>query len=217
MILGTTAPDTGTIALQRGITVGYLPQENAPVGDETVLELASAITPEIGRLRRQLRAFEAEHAADTPEYHDAQARFDQLGGSTLEAKAKKVLAGLSFRPADFERPASALSGGWVMRAYLARLLTLGPDLLLLDEPTNHLDLEALLWFQEYLRDYPGAMVLISHDREFLNQLTTSILEIRQGRLFRYRGNYDAYLEQRAANEAQLLAAWKHQQREIARL
>jgi len=217
LILGTTAPDTGTIALQRGITVGYLPQENAPVGDETVLELASAITPEIGRLRRQLRAFEAEHAADTPEYHDAQARFDQLGGSTLEAKAKKVLAGLSFRPADFERPASALSGGWVMRAYLARLLTLGPDLLLLDEPTNHLDLEALLWFQEYLRDYPGAMVLISHDREFLNQLTTSILEIRQGRLFRYRGNYDAYLEQRAANEAQLLAAWKHQQREIARL
>jgi len=152
LILGTTAPDTGTIALQRGITVGYLPQENAPVGDETVLELASAITPEIGRLRRQLRAFEAEHAADTPEYHDAQARFDQLGGSTLEAKAKKVLAGLSFRPADFERPASALSGGWVMRAYLARLLTLGPDLLLLDEPTNHLDLEALLWFQEYLRD-----------------------------------------------------------------
>ncbi|HOB98497.1 MAG TPA: ABC-F family ATP-binding cassette domain-containing protein [Verrucomicrobiota bacterium] len=216
LILGTTAPDTGTIALQRGITVGYLPQENAPIGDETVLELASAITPEIGQLRRQLRAF-AEHAADTAEYHDAQARFDQLGGSTLEAKAKKVLAGLSFRPADFERPASALSGGWVMRAYLARLLTLGPDLLLLDEPTNHLDLEALLWFQEYLRGYPGAMVLISHDREFLNQLTTSILEIRQGRLFRYRGNYDTYLDQRAANEAQLLAAWKHQQREIARL
>ncbi|HOY59744.1 MAG TPA: ATP-binding cassette domain-containing protein [Verrucomicrobiota bacterium] len=217
LILGTAAPDTGTIVLQRGITVGYLPQENAPVGDETVLELASAITPEIGRLRRQLRDFEAEHAADTPEYHDAQVRFEQLGGSTLEAKAKKVLAGLSFRPADFERPASALSGGWVMRAYLARLLTLGPDLLLLDEPTNHLDLEALLWFQEYLRGYPGGMVLISHDREFLNQLTTSILEIRQGRLFRYRGNYDAYLDQRAANEAQLLAAWKHQQREIARL
>lgn len=217
LILGTVAPDSGAIALQRGVTVGYLPQENAPVGDETVLELATAVSPEIGRLHRRLRALEAEHAADTADYHEAQSRFDQLGGYTLEAKAKKVLVGLGFRLTDFDRPAQALSGGWVMRAYLARLLTLGPDLLLLDEPTNHLDLEALLWFQDYLRTYRGGMLLISHDREFLNQLATSILEIRQARLFRYRGNYDAYLEQRSANEAQLLAAWKHQQREIARL
>jgi ATP-binding cassette subfamily F protein 3 len=110
-----------------------------------------------------------------------------------------------------------MSGGWVMRTHLARLLTQEPDLLMLDEPTNHLDLEALLWFQEYLKTYPGAILLISHDREFLNQLVDGILEIRQARLFRYRGNYDDYLVQREANEAQLLASYKNQQREIAHL
>src|SRR2546427_3123991 len=110
-----------------------------------------------------------------------------------------------------------MSGGWVMRAHLARLLTQEPDLLLLDEPTNHLDLEALLWFQGYLEIYPGAILVISHDREFLNQLVGSIVEIRQSKLIRYRGNYDGYLEQREAQEQQLLAAYKHQEREIARL
>ena len=110
-----------------------------------------------------------------------------------------------------------MSGGWVMRAHLARLLVQAPDLLLLDEPTNHLDLEALLWFQEYLRTYPGAILMISHDREFLNQLVTAVVEIRQESLIRYRGNYDAYLSQREAQEEQLLGAWKNQQREIARL
>src|ERR1051326_288694 len=104
-----------------------------------------------------------------------------------------------------------------MRAHLARLLTQEPDLLLLDEPTNHLDLEALLWFQDYFQGYPGAILVISHDREFLNQLVGSIVEIRQSRLIRFKGNYNAYLEQRAAHEEQLLAAFKHQEREIARL
>ncbi len=138
-------------------------------------------------------------------------------GYRLEAKAKQILAGLSFREKDFDRPAREMSGGWVMRAHLARLLTQEPDLLLLDEPTNHLDLEALLWFQEYLKSYPGAIVVISHDREFLNQLVGSIVEIRQSKLIRYRGNYDDYLVQREAHEEQLLAAYKNQQREIARL
>src|SRR2546427_11337705 len=110
-----------------------------------------------------------------------------------------------------------MSGGWVMRAHLARLLTQEPDLLLLDEPTNHLDLEALLWFQAYLQNYPGAILVISHDREFLNQLVGSIVEIRQSKLLRYRGNYDDYLVQREAAEQQLLAAYKHQEREIGRL
>src|SRR3989442_13050504 len=110
-----------------------------------------------------------------------------------------------------------MSGGWVMRAHLARLLTQEPGLLLLDEPTNHLDLEALLWFQEYLKQYPGAILVISHDREFLNQLVGSIVEIRQSRLIRYRGGYDEYLAQREAHEQQLLAAYKSQQREIGRL
>jgi len=110
-----------------------------------------------------------------------------------------------------------MSGGWVMRAHLARLLVQEPDLLMLDEPTNHLDLEALLWFQDYLKNYPGAIVVISHDREFLNQLVGSVVEIRQSRLIRYRGNYDEYLVQREAQEEQLLSAYKNQQREIARL
>src|SRR5438105_5681776 len=108
-----------------------------------------------------------------------------------------------------------MSGGWVMRAHLARLLVQEPDLLMLDEPTNHLDLEALLWFQDYLKNYPGAILVISHDREFLNQLVGSIVEIRQSKLIRFRGNYDAYLQQREANEQQLISAFNNQVREFA--
>src|SRR6185295_15704229 len=127
------------------------------------------------------------------------------------------LAGLSFREKDFDRPARELSGGWVMRAHLARLLAQSPDLLMLDEPTNHLDLETLLWFQDYLRNYPGGILLISHDREFLNRLCTHVAELRQSRILRYTGNYDMYLEQRAATEATMIATAKSQQREIDRM
>ena len=133
------------------------------------------------------------------------------------ARAKQILASLGFKQSDFMRPARELSGGWVMRAHLARLLVQEPDVLMLDEPTNHLDLETLLWFQDYLRNYPGAILLISHDREFLNQLCTHVAEIRSSRLFRYTGNYDQYLDQRAATEATLVATAKAQQREIDRL
>ena len=217
LILGTEPLDSGQITFERGITFGHLPQESAPAGDETVLELATAVSPEMVHLRQRLRAFESGHDHDSHDFHEVQAHFDQLGGYTLEAKAKKILAGLSFRESDFDRPAREMSGGWVMRAHLGRLLTAEPDLLMLDEPTNHLDLDALLWFQEYLRTYSGAVLMISHDREFLNQLVTHIVEIRQSRFFRYRGDYDSYLEQRAANEVQLVAAYKNQQREINRL
>ena len=224
MILGRESPDEGKIILERNISIGFLPQESAPAGNETVLELATAITPEIESLQKQIKAWESDHPPDGshPEEHafptaDVHARFDELGGYQLEAKAKKILAGLSFREKDFARPAREMSGGWVMRAHLARLLVQEPDLLMLDEPTNHLDLEALLWFQEYLVNYPGAILLISHDREFLNHLVDSILEIRQSHLIKYRGNYEDYLVQREANEVQLLAAYKNQQREIAHL
>src|SRR5258708_1234827 len=217
LILQTESPDTGIITFQRNITVGFLPQESAPAGDETVLELATAITPEIEKLQRQLKAWEANHPTAMDHDDDIHARFDELGGYLLESKAKKILAGLSFRESDFNRPAREMSGGWVMRAHLARLLVQEPDLLMLDEPTNHLDLEALLWFQEYLKNYPGSILLISHDREFLNQIADSILEIRQSRLIRYRGNYEDYLVQREAAEVQLEAAYKNQQREIAHL
>jgi ATP-binding cassette subfamily F protein 3 len=133
------------------------------------------------------------------------------------AKAKQILASLGFKQSDFMRPARELSGGWVMRAHLARLLTQEPDVLMLDEPTNHLDLETLLWFQEYLRNYPGAILLISHDREFLNRLCTHVAEIRSSRVLRYTGNYDEYLEQRVAAEVTLVATAKSQQREIDRM
>ena len=185
LILGHDTPDEGVIVFQRGISLGFLPQESAPVGNETVLEIATG-------------------------HHTA------MDGESV-AKAKRVLSGLSFRESDFERPAREMSGGWVMRAHLARLLVQEPDLLMLDEPTNHLDLEALIWFQEYLKSYPGGILIISHDREFLNQLVNAIFEIRLSKVFRYRGNYDAFLTQRAANEQQLLAAYKNQQREIGRL
>ncbi|HLS27722.1 MAG TPA: ABC-F family ATP-binding cassette domain-containing protein, partial [Opitutales bacterium] len=144
-------------------------------------------------------------------------RFADLGGFELEPRAKKILSGLAFRESDFDRPARTLSGGWIMRAHLARLLAMEPDLLMLDEPTNHLDLESLTWFQNYLKNYPGAILTISHDREFLNQLVDSIIEIRNGRLDRYRGNYDSFLEQRAAREEQHLAAYANQQRDLQRL
>ena len=221
IILSEDKPDEGKITLERGVSFGYLPQENAPVADETVIELATAIVPEYIKLRRILKAWEADHPAEAmhPEeiHDDVHDRFNELGGYRLEAKARQILSGLGFRQADFDRPAREMSGGWVMRAHLGRLLTQEPDLLLLDEPTNHLDLEALLWFQDYLKDYPGAILVISHDREFLNQLVGSIVEIRSSKLIRFRGNYDSYLEQREAHEQQLVAVYKHQEREIARL
>jgi ATP-binding cassette subfamily F protein 3 len=221
IMLGTLEPDDGKISKERGVSFGYLPQETAVVGDETVIEIATAVTPDFIKLRRIIKAWEADHPVEAlhpEEIHDnAHDRFNELGGYRLEAKAKQILAGLSFRESDFDRPARELSGGWVMRAHLARLLVQEPDLLMLDEPTNHLDLEALLWFQDYLASYPGAILMISHDREFLNRLVGSIVEIRQSKLIRYRGNYDEYLEQRAAYEVQMLAAYKNQQREIGQL
>lgn len=221
LVLGEEEADDGEIILERGISLGHLPQESAPVGDETVVELATAVTPEYTKLRRIIKAWDADHPVEAlhpEEVHDnVHDRFNELGGYQLEAKAKQMLAGLSFREKDFDRPAREMSGGWVMRAHLARLLAQEPDLLLLDEPTNHLDLEALLWFQDYLKNYPGAILIISHDREFLNQLVGGIVEIRQSKLIRYRGTYDDYLVQREAAEEQLLAAYKNQQREIAHM
>ncbi|MGA2869193.1 MAG: ABC-F family ATP-binding cassette domain-containing protein [Verrucomicrobiota bacterium] len=133
------------------------------------------------------------------------------------AKVKQILNSLGFKLTDYDRPAREMSGGWIMRAHLARLLADEPDLLMLDEPTNHLDLETLIWFQDYLKYYPGAILMISHDREFLNNLCTHIAELRSSKIQRYTGNYDSYVEQRAANELILIATAKAQQRDIDRL
>ena len=217
LILGETTPDSGSVAVEKKATIGFLPQETSAAGDETVLELAMASSPELVQAQHLIKRHESGIDGDEEGYHAALHIFDEHGGWQLEPKAKRILAGLAFRESDFDRPARAMSGGWIMRAHLARLLVMEPDLLLLDEPTNHLDLESLGWFQEYLRQYPGAILMISHDREFLNQLVGSIIEIAHSKLIRYRGTWDNYIEQKAAREEQQLSAYKNQQKEIASL
>ena len=217
LILGEASPDTGQITIEKSATIGFLPQETVAAKDETVLELALATTPELSEAQKVIKQHESGSGSDDASYHRALHVFDEHGGWQLEPKAKRLLAGLAFRESDFDRPAQAMSGGWIMRAHLARLLVMEPDLLLLDEPTNHLDLESLQWFQEFLRNYPGAIVMISHDREFLNQLVGSIVEIANAKLVRYRGNWDNYVEEKAAREVQQLSAHKNQQKEIASL
>lgn len=214
LILKENSPDAGSVNLQRGTSLGFLPQESAPSGEETILELATAISPEMAAVQQKLREFPDE---DSAEHHEAISEFVELDGYNLEAKAKRILAGLAFRESDYERPAHTMSGGWIMRAHLARLLVMEPDLLMLDEPTNHLDLETLGWFQNYLKSYPGAILAISHDRAFLNAICRVMVEISRQRLHRYVGTYEDFLDQKQAREEQYLAAYKNQQREIEHL
>jgi len=217
LILRDATPDDGRVILEKNASLGFLPQETAAAGDETVLELACAISPAMVKAQSAIKRHELAGTHDEEEYHEALGIFSELGGWQLEPKAKQILKGLAFREADFDRMARTMSGGWIMRAHLARLLVMEPDLLLLDEPTNHLDLESLYWFQEYLQSYPGAILMISHDREFLNALVDSIVEISHQKLNRYRGNWDKYVVEKVAREEQQLAAYKNQQKEIASL
>jgi ATP-binding cassette, subfamily F, member 3 len=200
LILGRDDPDQGTIQLQKNARMGFLPQENAPVGEETVLQLATL---------RDLRTLDLIQPGTNSV--PVETDFDR------EVKAKRVLSGLAFRVKDFDRPAKEFSGGWIMRAHLARLLVDEPDLLLLDEPTNHLDLETVVWLQKYLQTYSGALLLISHDRAFLNALVTRIVELDRQRLSFYTGNYDDFVIQKEARRSQQLAAYKNQQRQIDKL
>jgi ATP-binding cassette, subfamily F, member 3 len=200
LILGRDDPDRGTIQLQKNARMGFLPQENAPVGEETVLQLATL---------QDLRTLDPIQAGTNSETGETD--FDR------EVKAKRVLSGLAFRVKDFDRPAKEFSGGWIMRAHLARLLVDEPDLLLLDEPTNHLDLETVVWLQKYLQTYSGALLLISHDRAFLNALVTRTLELDRQQLAFYTGNYDDFVLQKEARRSQQLAAYKNQQRQIDKL
>ena len=214
IIMGEIESDCGEIELERGMRIGFLPQESAPAGDETVAELATSISPEFTKIYKSLREYPDP---DSIERIEAIERFVELDGYNLEAKAKRILAGLAFRHEDYKMPAKTLSGGWIMRAHLARLLVMEPDLLMLDEPTNHLDLETLGWFQNQLKRYSGAILTISHDREFLNAICDGIVEIAHSKLHRYAGNYEQYLKEKAEREAQHLAAYNNQQREIAHL
>ncbi|HEX5790608.1 MAG TPA: ABC-F family ATP-binding cassette domain-containing protein [Luteolibacter sp.] len=216
MILDEDSPDEGTIERDEYAITGYLAQEAGEPTDETILEIAMGITPEMIHLLRTIREFEARGDHGHPDFAKAQDQFNHLNGYQLEPKAKKILAGLGFKQQDFHRPAREFSGGWVMRAHLAQLLVMEPDLLMLDEPTNHLDLLSLLWLQRYLSNYSGAVLMISHDRDFMDAIVETVIEIDPdaAKLITYTGNYSSYLEQRDTIYEQRVQAYRAQQKEI---
>jgi ATP-binding cassette subfamily F protein 3 len=219
---GRTLFSNVSFHINRGEKIGLIGPNGA--GKSTLFSLLlQESTPDDGRVMMERGitfGFLPQESApidDVTVLELATGHLDENHRWEVEPKAKRILSGLAFRESDFERNARTLSGGWVMRAHLARLLVQEPDLLLLDEPTNHLDLESLIWFQNYLQGYPGAILMISHDREFLNALCDSILEIAHSKITRYTGNYDDYLREKAARMEQLQGAYENQQRELAKM
>ncbi len=217
IILKQKEPDAGVVERDEWTMVGYLPQEAEALGDETVLDVATGRVDEMPRLEKRLHELEAIGAVSGAEYMEAHAKHEALNDPQVETKAKKMLRGLGYRDTDFDRPAREMSGGWIMRARLARLLVIEPDLLLLDEPTNHLDLLSLLWLQNYLKNYSGALLLISHDRQFMDEVVTQVHDIAEKKLIAYTGNYSDFLREREERYEQQLAAYKNQQKEIQSL
>ncbi len=210
LITGELQPDKGKINRPREYHIGYLPQEEIEVQGGTVLDTALAGHEKIFELERKIE--EAHHSLDTSpdnqarllkKLGDLEQEYEALGGYRLESTAKTILSGLGFSVADFLRPQSELSGGWRMRVYLARLLLKNPDLLLLDEPTNHLDLPSLEWLEQYLLQFQGSVVLVSHDRFFIDRLAHDVYELDLGRLERYAGNYH-FFEREKEKRIQLL-------------
>jgi ATP-binding cassette subfamily F protein 3 len=224
IFIGQESADTGTVTRPKEAKIGYLAQEVERLRGETVLDAAKQAIPEAGELEAEMRRLEQELAATPPGakageltalYGDVQDRFHALDGFTVETRAKEILAGLGFRPADFGKKLEELSGGWSMRVALARLLLARPDLLLLDEPTNHLDLESVIWLEEFLADYKGAWVVVSHDRYFLNRMVDGIAELTHGGIELYAGSYDDFLEEREARAALQQKAADTQAKKIA--
>lgn len=216
MILGEDSPDEGVIERDEYSITGYLPQESGEPTDETIIEIAMGITPEMIGILRTMREYEKIGDFGHPDFAKAQDQFNHLNGYQNEPKAKKILAGLGFKEADFHQPARKYSGGWVMRAHLARLLVMEPDLLMLDEPTNHLDLLSLLWLQRYLLNYSGAILMISHDRDFMDTIIETVVEIDPdaAKLIAYTGNYSAYVVQREQRYELQVQAYRNQNKEI---
>ena len=219
ILAGVDEPDSGRVSRGRSVTVGYLPQEVAGAGAGSVLAEALAGFEDVWALEREMeeiaRALETVPSEGlTRRYGDVQHRFEALGGYRLENDARTILSGLGFRPDEVGRPLGEFSGGWRMRAALARLLLLAPSLLLLDEPTNHLDLEALAWLENFLAGYDGTVVVVSHDRYFLNRMVTSIAELGPAGMTVYPGDYDAYLVERDARHELLEAQARNQAKRI---
>jgi ATP-binding cassette, subfamily F, member 3 len=226
IMTGDQEPDVGTVIRGKEVVIGYLRQEVAESRGSTALAEVLAGAGAVSGIERRLRHIEAELGEATAEdemaelmdeYGRLQHRFEALGGWSLEAEARRILAGLGFAESDMERDTGELSGGWMMRVALARLLLQNPDLLLLDEPTNHLDLASVEWLQGFLADYAGAVVLVSHDRDFINAIVNRVAELHSGMLTEYVGDYADFVEQRDERMAQLEMAAKAQGRKIAQV
>jgi ATP-binding cassette, subfamily F, member 3 len=226
-LAGLEPLDEGSISAGKAITAGYLPQDGLSLSGRTVLEECLSVFESLFEMEKEIEALRHQMAELDPEsgeyaraaerYHRLETEFQCRDGYSVESQAGAVLNGLGFSRRDQARRTEEFSGGWQMRVALAKLLLIKPNLLLLDEPTNHLDLEARNWLEQYLRGYPYAYVLVSHDRYFLDVTVNKILELWNRRAWLYTGNYDRYLAQKADRRAQLEAAWRNQQEHVHHL
>ncbi len=225
MITGQEQPDEGQVFVDRGVSIGFFSQDVGEMeGRSAVAEVmdgagdVSTVAAELAQLEAALadpdRADEMDQLIER--FGEVQARFEELGGYALEGKAREVLAGLSFSQEMMDGDVGGLSGGWKMRVALARILLMRPDVMLLDEPSNHLDLESLIWLEQFLKTYDGALLMTSHDREFMNRIINKVVEIDGGQLTSYSGDYGFYEAQRAQNEKQQQAQFERQQAMLAK-
>ncbi|WP_047448708.1 ABC-F family ATP-binding cassette domain-containing protein [Alistipes sp. ZOR0009] len=226
VILGERQPDGGVIAIPSEVTIGYLPQQMKVNDTRSVVEETLTAFEHLKALERELEELTTliasredyesdEYAKLCSRLSDANEHYHMLGGGNQEGEAEQALLGLGFKREELERPTSTFSGGWRMRIELAKLLLRRPSVLLLDEPTNHLDIESIQWLEAYLKDYPGALVLISHDRVFLDNVTDRTIEISLGKVYDYKTSYSHYVELRKERREQQLAAYTNQQKQIA--
>jgi ATPase subunit of ABC transporter with duplicated ATPase domains len=225
MITGEEHPDEGQVTVERGVTIGYFSQDVGEMAGRSavseVMDGAGAVSAVATELKQLEAAMADPDRSDDMEsivarYGEVQGRFEELNGYALESRAHEVLAGLGFSQEMMDGDVGALSGGWKMRVALARILLMRPDVMLLDEPSNHLDLESLIWLEQFLTGYEGALLMTSHDREFMNRIVTKVVEIDGGALTAYSGNYVFYEQQRTLNEKQQQAQFERQQAMLAK-
>src|SRR3954470_16012628 len=225
MIVGEERPDEGDVSIPRKLTVGYFRQDVEEMSGRSVLDEAIAGSGRVGDLHHELEALNAAMAdpgrasqldAVLERFGDVQEEYEHRGGYALESQAREVLHGLGFDDARIDGDVGALSGGWKMRVAMARVLLGKPDVLLMDEPTNHLDIESIIWLESFLKNHQGALLMTSHDRDFMNRLVSRIAEIDGGEITTYSGNYDFYERERAIREANREAAYARQQAMLAK-